>query len=228
MHFSWFQLIPGINQLPVHVASAAACTLIIAIISIVAWAVAGKPEEALIPDAKPSLRNFFEVVVEGLSGFVDSILGHGSEKYVPLIGSMFLFILVNNFFGLLPGFTPSTDNMNTAFAVGLFVFVFYNVMGVVSNGLGYIKHFFGPLIWIAPLMFVIEIISHIVRPFSLGLRLSGNMTGDHTVLGIFLELVPVGIPMIFYVLGMFVCFVQAFVFSLLSMVYISMATAHDH
>jgi F-type H+-transporting ATPase subunit a len=228
MHFTWFQLIPGLEHVPTHVAAAAVCTAFIILMSLVAYAVVGSPEKALQLDSKFSLKSFFEFVVEALSGFVESIIGHGSEKYVPLVGTMFLFLVINNFFGLLPGFTPSTDNMNTGFAVGMFVFVFYNIMGLKENGLGYIKHFFGPLIYIAPLMFVIEIISHVVRPFSLGLRLSGNMTGDHTVLSIFLELVPVGVPMIFYILGMFVCFVQAFVFSLLSMVYISMATAHDH
>jgi F-type H+-transporting ATPase subunit a len=101
-------------------------------------------------------------------------------------------------------------------------------MGLKENGVGYLKHFLGPLIWLAPLLLPIELISHMVRPASLGLRLAGNMTGDHTVLGIFLNLVPIGVPMVFYVLGLFVCFLQAFVFSLLSMVYISMATAHDH
>ncbi len=101
-------------------------------------------------------------------------------------------------------------------------------LGIKENGLGYLKHFLGPLWWLAPLMLVIELISHIVRPISLGLRLANVLKGDHTVVGIFTDLVPVILPIPFYLMGMFVCFVQAFVFTLLSMVYISLATAHDH
>lgn len=101
-------------------------------------------------------------------------------------------------------------------------------MGIKENGWGYLKHFMGPIILLAPLMLVIEVISHVVRPISLGLRLANVMKGDHTVLGIFLDLVPLFLPILFYILGIFVCFVQAFVFTLLSMVYVSMAIAHDH
>ena len=118
--------------------------------------------------------------------------------------------------------------MNTAFAIGIFIFFTYNFLGIKENGLAYLKHFLGPMLLLAPLMLPLEIISHVVRPMSLGLRLSGNMTGDHTVLGIFLDLVPYVVPVIFYGLGTFVSFVQAFVFTLLSMIYIAMATAHDH
>jgi F-type H+-transporting ATPase subunit a len=101
--------------------------------------------------------------------------------------------------------------------------------GIKENGIGYLQHFLGPIIWLAPIMLPIELISHMVRPFSLGLRLANVMMGDHTVVGIFLGLGPgVVLPIPFYLLGIFVCFVQAFVFTLLSMVYVAMATAHDH
>jgi len=228
MHFSWFQFIPGLQNLPTHVATAGFGTLLIILISLIAYSVAGKPEEALIPSQGFSLRGLFEVIVESLTGLVDSVMGHGNERMVPIIGSMFLYILLNNLLGLFPGFSPATDNLNTTLACGVTIFLLYNYEGVRSNGVGYFKHFLGPLIWLAPIMLPIELISHLVRPMSLGLRLFGNMTGDHTVLAIFLNLAPVGVPMIFYALGLFVCFVQAFVFSLLSMVYISLATAHDH
>ena len=124
--------------------------------------------------------------------------------------------------------TPATDNVNTTIAIGLFSFVAYNYYGFKEHGISYLKQFLGPLIWIAPLMVIIELVSHIVRPMSLGLRLQGNMMGDHTVLGIFLELVPVGIPVIFYFLGLFVCFMQAFVFTMLTMIYVSLSISHDH
>lgn len=230
MHFNWFHAIPGFTENPelTHFFVGSLVTLVLIGISMFASAVAGKPEEALVPSPHFSARGFFEVVVESLSNLIHSIIGDGAQKFVPLLGSLFIYILVNNFTGLIPGMTPATNNMNTALAVGLCVFVIYNYYGFKENGLGYLKHMMGPVWYLAPLIFVIEIISHLVRPLSLGLRLSQNMSGDHEVLALFLGLVPVGVPMVFYVLGMFVCFVQAFVFTLLSSVYISMATAHDH
>jgi F-type H+-transporting ATPase subunit a len=129
--------------------------------------------------------------------------------------------------GVLPGVVPATENFNTTLALGIFSFLVYNFMGIKDAGMGYLKHFFGPIIWLAPIMFVIELISHFVRPLSLGLRLSKVMLGDHTVVGIFMDLVPIGVPVPFFLLGLFVGFVQAFVFTLLSMVYIALATAHD-
>ena len=128
--------------------------------------------------------------------------------------------------GLLPGFTSASDNINTTLAIGLIVFVFYNREGIKEQGVwNYAKHFLGPVWWIAPLLFVVEIVSHVFRPFTLGLRLMGNMKGDHTVLTAFLDLVPLVVPVIFYGLGLFVSVVQALVFTLLSMVYVSMAVA---
>jgi F-type H+-transporting ATPase subunit a len=175
-----------------------------------------------------TIRGFFEVVVESLANLVDSVMGHEGVKFLPIIGGFFIFIFLNNFFGLIPGFNPPTDNLNTTLPLGLVAFVLYNAAGLKEHGFAYLKHFLGPLLWLAWLMLPIELVSHVVRPMSLGLRLFGNMTGDHTVLSIFLNLVPIGVPIIFYALGLFVCFVQAFVFSLLSMVYVSTATAHDH
>ena len=130
--------------------------------------------------------------------------------------------------GLIPGMTPATDNINTTLALGLFTFGVYNWYGVKEHGVKYINQFLGPLLFLAPFMFFLELISHAIRPFSLALRLWGNMMGDHTVLSIFLDLVPYGVPVVFYALGLFVCFMQAFVFSLLTMIYLSMAISHDH
>jgi F-type H+-transporting ATPase subunit a len=113
-------------------------------------------------------------------------------------------------------------------AMGAFSFFAYNAFGLKENGWGHIKHLLGPVLWLAPLMLVVELISHFVRPISLGLRLANVLKGDHTVVGIFLDLFPVGLPIPFYLLGMFVALVQAVVFTMLSMVYVSLATAHDH
>lgn len=226
-HFTWFSLL-GVGHHYTYVAVAGLVTALIVLLSVIARIALGSGEAAIAPAPGFSLKGVFEVVVEFINTLVVMVLGEHGKHYIPLFASVFFYIFFSNIFGLLPGMTASTSNMNAALSVGLFSFVMYNVLGVKENGLGYFKHFLGPVVWLAPLMLPIELISHAVRPMSLGLRLSGNMTGDHTVLGIFLDLVPVGIPVIFYGLGTFVSFVQAFVFTLLSMIYVMMATAHDH
>jgi F-type H+-transporting ATPase subunit a len=128
--------------------------------------------------------------------------------------------------------TPATDNLNTTLAIGIFAFLVYNYYGLREHGLAYLKHFLGPIIWLAFLMAPIEIISHLMRPLTLGIRLQGNIFADHTVVGVFIDLFRniwfIPVPALFYGLGIFVCFMQAFVFTMLSMIYISMAIAHDH
>ncbi len=203
-------------------------TGLIVVLSVTARVALGNAEAAVIPASKFSVKGFFELIVEFINSLVGMVMGDHGHHLVPLFASVFFYVFLNNILGLLPGWSSATANMNTAFAIGLFIFVTYNFLGIKENGLAYLKHFLGPMLLLAPLMLPLEIISHVVRPMSLGLRLSGNMTGDHTVLGIFLDLVPYGVPVIFYGLGTFVSFVQAFVFTLLSMIYIAMATAHDH
>lgn len=146
-----------------------------------------------------------------------------------------------NLMGLIPGFLPPSDNINTNLAMGLTVFVFYHYLGIREHGTHYVGQFtgglppkgFGTLITaflalIGCVLFVIESIGHIIRPVSLSLRLWGNINGDHTLVGVFNGITPILVPVIFMVLGLFVCCVQAFVFSLLSTVYIKMAVSHDH
>ncbi len=228
MAFSWFNLVPQIGHELSHVATASAISVALVGVSLAAKKSLGTGDQAIIPASKFSIKALFELITEFIVGLVDMVIGHHGRKFVPMFASIFLFVLANNWAGLLPGVVPATENMNTAFALGVFSFLVYNYYGIKENGIGYIKHFFGPILLLAPIMFVIELISHFVRPFSLGLRLSNVMMGDHTVVGIFLDLVPVGLPIPFLLLGMFVGFVQAFVFTLLSMVYIALATAHDH
>jgi F-type H+-transporting ATPase subunit a len=162
------------------------------------------------------------------SSLTGETLPEEGRDFIPLFASVFVFVLINNLVGVLPGMEPATENINTTLAMGVFIFLYYNFHGLKSNGFAYMKHFLGPVLWLGPLILVIEVISHLVRPMSLGLRLANVMRGDHTVVGIFLDLIPIGLPIPFYLLGIFVCFVQAFVFTLLSMVYVAMATAHDH
>ncbi|MEC9281422.1 MAG: F0F1 ATP synthase subunit A [Bdellovibrionota bacterium] len=226
-HFNWTQLIPGVGH-DVHIATAAVVATGIVGLAFVGKLSLGKGEQAIAPAGSFGLRGMFEGITELIVYLTDMVFGEGHRKFVPLFGAMFTFILINNLVGLLPGMTPATDNINTTVAVGMFSFIMYNWLGFKEHGMAYFKHYLGPILWMAPIMLPIEIISNIVRPFSLGIRLMANMTADHTVLGIFLELTPIAIPVIFYGLGTFVCFVQSLIFTLLSMVYVSMATSHDH
>jgi F-type H+-transporting ATPase subunit a len=216
-----------------HVVMAAAIVLLIMILAIIARlqlnSAEKREDQGLVPDEKFTVRNFFEIVSEKLYGLAINVMGkHGAEKYFPVVGALFLFIFVSNFIGLIPGLLPPTDNLNTTFALGAFVFIYYNFVGLKENGLAYLKHFAGPVLWLAPLMLVVEVASHVFRPISLGLRLRGNIMGDHVVLGIFNDLLPYAVPAIFYGVGLFVSLVQAFVFCLMTMVYISLSASHDH
>jgi len=170
-----------------------------------------------------------ELLVGGIDSMVTSVLSDRGKPYIALFGSYFLFIFVCNLMGLVPGFVPATGNFNITFALGVFSFFAFTIIGIRTQGIGnYIKHFAGPVWWLAWLMIPLEIIDNLVRPLSLGMRLFGNMTGDHLVLEIFTDLTKLIIPVIFYFLGAFVSLIQAFVFTLLSTVYVSLAMGHAH
>lgn len=227
-NFNWTELIPGITHDNSHVSTAVLATGTIIIFSLAGRLALGGGESAIVPAGKVSVRGIFEQVIEFIRNLGASVMGEKSHKMAPLFASLFFFIFFNNLVGLVPGMTPATENINTGVAVGIFSFLVYNIFGFMEHGVAYLKHFLGPVLWLAPLMLPIELISHIVRPVSLGLRLQGNMLGDHMVLGIFTELLPIPGAVIFYGLGFFVCFMQAFVFTMLSMIYVSMSVAHDH
>lgn len=227
-HFNWTQMIPGVGHHYMHVATLFLVTLLVAVMGLVARASLGSGETAVIPTGKFSLRGMFEFFTEYIGGLAEQIIGHHGRLFAPYFASVFTFILINNFIGLIPGMTPATENFNTTFAFGVFSFLAYNAIGLKEGGLGYLKHFLGPVLWLAPLMLIIELISHFIRPLTLGLRLANVMTGDHTVLSVFLGLAPFGPAIPFYAMGILVCTIQAFVFTLLSMVYVALATAHDH
>lgn len=185
-----------------------------------------KGEQALVPDESLSARNVFELLVESIGGLAENVIGHHSAKYVPLLSSFFLFILFANLMGLLPGFTPPTSDFDITLALGVVSFIAFNYYGFKEQGLAYVKHFAGPVWWLAFLMIPLELIGTLVRPFSLGLRLFGNLFGDHLVLEIFTDLTKVVVPVVFYMLGTLVSVIQAFVFMLLSMIYIALAVSH--
>ncbi|MCM2278013.1 MAG: F0F1 ATP synthase subunit A [Oligoflexia bacterium] len=231
--FTWISLIPGLNHAPNHVVMAALVALMLLITTFIArgqlLSVMKMTDGGLVPESRLTFRNFFEIVAEKLYALTESVIGHHDAPiYFPVIGTLFVFIFTSNLIGLIPGFLPPTDNLNTTIGLGVFVFVYYNYAGFRAHGLGYLKHFLGPMLWLAPLMLIIELASHVFRPLSLGLRLRGNIMGDHVVLGVFSGLVPYALPVVFYGLGLFVAFIQAFVFCLMTMVYISLSTAHDH
>lgn len=229
MSFNWTQLIPGVGHEYAHVATLGLVTVGSIAVGMSAKKALGMGEQAVVPAGKFSLKGIFEVLTEIISGLCEMVIGEHGKHYIPLFTSVFFFILFNNLVGILPGMTPATENINTTFGFGALMFLIYNFQGIKENGIfAYLKHFMGPVLFLAPLMFVIELVSHMVRPFSLGLRLANVMMGDHTVLSVFLDLAPIGIPIPFYMMGLFVCFVQAFVFTLLSMVYVAFAVAHDH
>jgi F-type H+-transporting ATPase subunit a len=174
------------------------------------------------------VQNLMESVVAGIDGLLEDTMGKEGKAYFPLIATFALFILVSNLIALIPGFYPPTANLNTNAALALTVFVMTHVIGFKKHGIAYLKHFMGPILWLAPLIFIIEIIGHIARPLSLSLRLFGNMYGHEIVLMIFIGLVPFLLPVPMMLMGVLVAFIQTFVFSLLAMIYIAGALEEAH
>lgn len=188
-------------------------------------------ENAVIPDKGITFRNIVELYGNFIYGQCKAIIGEeAGPKYFPFISTVFITILLSNLVGLIPGFLPPTEHLSTTLALGLFAFVYYNIKGCKEQGtINYLKHFAGPLWYLAFLIFPIEIISNLIRPMSLALRLRSNMMGDHLVLNTFSGLAPLLVPIPFYILGILVSCIQAYVFTVLTMVYINLAvTHHDH
>ena len=225
--FSFFMALPGGKELYYFYSA----IFVAALLAVFSFVVVGrrKPEEMVIPEQRLTLRNFFELILGFLAGLAEDILGRHSRKYLPLLATCFVFILFMNLMGLIPGLLPPTQKMNITVGLAVVIFLSTHYYGVKEHGLPYFKHFLGPLWWLAPIMLPIEIISHLARPLSLSLRLMGNITGDHAVVGGFMALAFVGwaVPSVFMGLGVFVSFMQAFIFTILSMIYISGAVAHE-
>ena len=180
------------------------------------------------PTGKLDFSTFFELVISGVLAFMKDLLHDNAKPLFFLFGSVAFFILFNNLIGTVPGFNPPTDQFNVTIVLGLTIFVVTHIVGVKEHGASYIKQFLGPVWWLSWLIFPIELVSHCVRPLSLALRLFGNITGDHKVGAVFFGLIPLLVPLPFLGLGIFVAFVQTFVFVLLSLVYFQLALSHDH
>jgi len=211
-----------------HIAGGVLAFLILAVFAFRAYRALQSTPDPITPEESLSIRTLAEVTVELLRNFVRSVMGERVDEFLPFFGSFFLFIFVSNLLGIIPGFNPPTANINTNLGMALVVFFATHYYGFKHHGIGYLKHFLGPVVWLAFLLFPIEMISHLVRPLSLSLRLFGNMTGDHVVLSVFTDLTRLIVPVIFLGLGVFVSFIQAVVFTMLSMIYIQLALQHDH
>jgi len=246
--FTWFNLMPAGLQHSIgdHTFFAVVAGLLLILFAVAARGALARAQDPVVPASELGSRNIAELLVQLVVAQSDQIIGKEGRKYVPFFGTFFFFILLSNFLGLIPGFAPPTGNLNTTVGLALCSFIGYNVIGVRAQGVSYFKHFIGPMTslpgssFIAKLAFVpvllisvvffliLELFSHGFRPVSLSLRLFGNMMGDHEVIGAFIGLTKLVVPVAFYAMGTLVCVIQAFVFTLLSMIYVALAVSHGH
>ncbi len=182
------------------------------------------------------LQSFWEMVVEALRGFCRDSIGPGGEQYAPFIGAIFLYVFCNSIFGLIPGFLAPTSSLVVTAAPAICVFFYVQYLGVKAQGMGYLKHFVGDFWWMAPIMIPVHLIGEIAKPVSLSIRLFGNVFGDDGLIAQLITLavmvmrvvyvpIPIQLPMVIF--AIFMGGVQAFVFSLLTASYISLAVTHE-
>lgn len=235
--WTFLGLVSKPTGIPEHILTFLMVGVALIIIGIVYRSKISNVSNVIIPDKGITFRNLVEAYGQFIYNQCNAVIGEkDAPKYFQFIATIFILIFFSNVIGIVPGFLPPTEVINTTLALGTFAFVYYNIAGCRELGtVEYIKHFAGPLWYIAFLIFPIEILSNLIRPLSLGLRLQGNMMGDHKVLDTFSNLEVLGvhlslfIPMPFFLFGLLICLIQAYVFTMLTMVYISLATAHhDH
>ncbi len=180
-------------------------------------------------DNPSGIQHLVEVAFQAVRGLMGEVIGKESSRFIPIIMTLALYILVGNLIGLVPGFLSPTSNYNITAACAICVFIYYNYHGFRKQGvLGYLKHFAGPVLWMAPFLFIIELISHMARPMSLSIRLFGNIFAEELIIKSLNNIVPflASIPVMF--LALFASTIQAFIFILLTMVYISGAVEEAH
>lgn len=245
--FSWFHLLPGVEDQSLFpfahdhgytfVSAWIVCGVLVlfALLANVQLRNAMKRDGLAKFEADEGLtvRTVAEVFVDGISGIMGDLMGKKDVRtFLPLIGALFAYIFTSNIFAILPGFQPPTDNINTNVGMAVIVLVTYWGVGLIRDAKGFFGHLMGPVLVLSPLIFAIEMMSMvIVRPASLSVRLTGNIFGDHTVYNIMSGLVPPVLPVVFLALAMLVSVIQAFVFSLLTTIYISQSLphgSHDH
>ncbi|HJQ68570.1 MAG TPA: F0F1 ATP synthase subunit A [Blastocatellia bacterium] len=221
----WHEPAPGELIIPAHVIWA---ILLMIIVTVAVLLLRGK----LSVDRPSKGQQVLEVVVEQIRGMLDQVIGPYGRRYVPVVGTFAVFILIGNLMGLIPELGAPTENINVTGALGLTSFLYYISMGFRQQGIRYLKHFTGGLTGVmlptlGILIFVVEILSNTVRPVTLSLRLFVNMFADHQIAGVFLDLAPWLVPIFTIMLGVFVSFVQTFIFIMLSMVYLSETVPHE-
>lgn len=217
---------------PLGIGEAASDAIAYTWLLIIVLAIVAKMATSVVREVPQGLQNLMEVVVDGIENMISESMGPKGRPFFPLIATLALFILISNLIGLIPGFFPPTANINTTAACAVVVFVTTHIVGFKEHGAGYVKHFMGPILWLAPLMFFIELIGHLSRVLSLTLRLFGNMQGHELVLMIFFTLgvkyyLPLA-PLPMMLMGILVSFIQAFVFMLLAMIYIQGSLEEAH
>ncbi len=211
-----------LGWLPDHVVMA----LFVVLLSVVFFPLAAR---GFRKDKPTSIQNFLEVFVDFLRGVARENITHHPEAYLPVAGAFFFFITLCNLCGFFFFLQPPTANLNTTFALSITCFILYNAIGIKTHGaLGYLKTFMGPSLALAILVFPIEIIGNLARMLSLAMRLYGNIYGEHTATSNFVDLCPILVPFPMNALSIFTAFLQAYVFTLLTTVYIGQATSHDH
>lgn len=210
----------GYSIIPKHILYA---WVVMLILIVVGWLATRRL--SLIPKGA---QNVLESAIGGIEDFVVVNMGEAGRKVFPVLGTLFIFILVCNLIGLIPGCDAPTANINTNAAMAVFVFLYYNYWGFRLHGLGYIKHFTGPFWWLAPLMLPIEVISHFARPLSLTLRLFGNIRGEEIVIALLFILAPIVSTIPIYLLFTLMKTMQAFIFFMLSMMYLKGAFEEAH
>ena len=198
--------------------------IVLIVVPVIFTVFAKKP--SLIPSP---IQNVFEIYVEFIDKLIKENMGEKGRKYFPLIASIGLFVFFGNLLGIIPGLESPTANLNTTMALALLVFFIYNFEGIRENGIGYFKHFLGPVPAMAPVFVIIELLSHLSRPVTLALRLFANMTGGELISIVLIMLIPFLIPMPVMLIHLIAVFLQTYVFVVLTTVYIAGAITHaDH
>lgn len=191
------------------------------------WA---RTEDAVTPSSSLNLPTLLHIVMDGLHRYLTDVVGNEEQtrRYFPLGAGIFFYVFLSNLLGLIPGVEPPTAHLQMNLAIAITVFLATHYFGIREQGWGYIRQFTGDTWYLVPLMLPLELISHLVRPLSLTVRLLGNMFADHKVLAIFTFLFPLILPLPFFFLGFLVTLIQALVFMTLSVIYFSLATSHEH
>jgi F-type H+-transporting ATPase subunit a len=179
-------------------------------------------------DKPGKLQQIFELIYSFVNEQAEDQVGHDADQHIVLFGTFFIFILIANLIGIIPGFESPTGVIYVPAGCAIVSFLYYNWIGIRKNGFGYIKHFLGPIWWMSPLMFFIEIFSHLARPLSLSVRLFANMYAGEQVTLVFLGLLPFLAPVVFMGLHVLVACLQAYIFMLLTMMYVGGAVAEEH